>query len=140
TQVNPGFDHASIQTFRMLIPETVIPDGERVLRMEQDMLDKVAAVPGVSGAAVAGSIPLDDQHWFDPVYASDHSYADGKLPPLRRFKFVSPEYLRVQGVPLIAGRGFTWADNYQKLPVAMVTLGFAREYWGTPQNALGKRI
>ena len=140
THVNPGFDHASIQTFRMLIPDTVVPDNEKVLRMEQDMLSKIAAVPGVTSAAISRSIPLDDQRWFDPVYANDRGYAEGQVPPLRRFQFISPGFLRTQGIPLIAGRDFTWEDDYRRLPVAMVSLNFAREYWGSPENALGKRI
>jgi predicted permease len=41
---------------------------------------------------------------------------------------------------LIAGRDLTWADTYQKSPVAIVSENFAREYWHDANNALGKRI
>jgi len=44
------------------------------------------------------------------------------------------------GTPLIAGRDFTWEENYDKLSVAIVSQNFAREYWGSARNALGKRI
>ncbi len=44
------------------------------------------------------------------------------------------------GTPLIAGRDLTWSDTYQKLPVAIVSENFAREYWHDANNALGKRI
>ena len=44
------------------------------------------------------------------------------------------------GTPLIAGRDLTWAETYQKRPVALVSENLAREYWGTPENALGKHI
>jgi hypothetical protein len=44
------------------------------------------------------------------------------------------------GIPLIAGRDFTWQDELQKLPVAVVSDKVAREMWGTPQNALGKLV
>ena len=78
--------------------------------------------------------------WEDPVFAQDRSYTDGSMPPLRRFKFASPGFLRTLGIPLIAGRDFTWAETYQKLPVAVVSENLAREYWGSPANALGKFI
>jgi predicted permease len=44
------------------------------------------------------------------------------------------------GIPLIAGRDLTWKDTYNMNPVALVSERFADEYWGTPTNALGKRI
>ena len=44
------------------------------------------------------------------------------------------------GIPLMVGRDFTWAELYEKVPVAMVSENFAREYWGSPQKALGQRI
>src|ERR1700683_4474922 len=41
---------------------------------------------------------------------------------------------------LIAGRDITWEDTYQKIPVAMISENFAKEYWHDARNALGKRI
>jgi predicted permease len=140
THVNPGFDATPIQTLRIAIPDAEIPDAGTVLRVEESMLHNIAAVPGVASTGIANSVPLDDGQWMDPVFAQDHNYAAGQMPPLRRFKFATPGYFHTMGIPLIAGRDYTWDDNYQKLPVAMVSENFAREYWGTPQNALGKRI
>lgn len=141
THQSPGYDAAAgIQTFRMTIPDLEIPDAGQVIRTEQAIRDKIAAIPGVTDAAVADSIPMDGDGWTDPVFAEDRNYATGAMPPMRRFKFNSPGFLRTMGIPLLAGRDFTWADNYEKLPVAMVSAQFAREYWGTPANALGKRI
>jgi predicted permease len=76
----------------------------------------------------------------DVLYSQDRAYSEGELPPIRRFKFVSPGYLSTLGTPLVAGRDFTWPDNYGKLPVAIISENFAREYWHDPANALGKRI
>jgi predicted permease len=78
--------------------------------------------------------------WHDPVYAQDRSYADGAMPPLREFIFGAPGFLKTLGIPLVAGRDFTWDEVYQKRPVGMVSENFAREYWGSAMNALGKRI
>jgi hypothetical protein len=74
------------------------------------------------------------------VYAQDRSYAGGALPPLRQFVFGAPGFLKTLGIPVVVGRDFTWDEVFQKLPVAMVSENFAREYWGSPMNALGKRI
>ena len=141
--VSPGFtDPASLEAFRIAIPETQIPDTqqERVLRMEQAIGDKLAALPGVQSVAISTSVPLDGHNSYDPVYAADHAYKEGELAPIRRFKFVSPGFFRTVGAPLVAGRDFTWDEAYQKRPLALVSENFAREYWGSASAALGKKI
>jgi predicted permease len=65
---------------------------------------------------------------------------DGKLPPLRSFKFYSPGLLATMGNSLLAGRDFTWSDVYDRKPVALVSENLARELWGGPSQAIGKRI
>ena len=139
----PGFvGPDAVQTFRFYIPETEIPDSqaERVVRMEQDILNKLGTLPGVSSASFSSAIPMDGHNSNDPIFAQDRGYAEGELPPIRRFKFVAPGFLAAIGTPLVAGRDITWADTYQKIPVALVSDNLAREYWHDAQNALGKRI
>jgi predicted permease len=141
THVDAGFDSAApIQTVRLAIPDAEVPKAENVMRMEEAIVHKIEAVPGVTHVALANSVPMDGSQWSDPVFAQDKSYADGALPPLRRFKFVSPGFLGTVGIPLVTGRDFTWAEIYQKVPVALVSENFAREYWGGPAQALGKHV
>jgi putative ABC transport system permease protein len=141
THVNPGFTAPDqVQTFRVAITEADVSAPEQVIRTEQEILRKLAAVPGVSSAAISTSVPMDDNHWMDPIFAKDHVYSEGTIPPLRRFKFSSPGYFKTVGIPLVAGRDFTWEDNYNKLPVAIVSENLAREYWRDPAQALGKQI
>jgi predicted permease len=141
TRVNPGFSSpAEIQTFRIFIPESQVADAERVVRMEEEISRKLAAIPGVTSAGISTKIPMDGNGNSDPVFPEDRTYTEGQLPPLRRFKFVSPGFLATLGTPLIAGRDFTWSDTYRKLPVALISENFAREYWQDPRKALGKRI
>ena len=141
TKVDPGFSRpAELQTFRISIPEAQIKDAEPVIRMEEQILQKVEAVPGVSSVAITTALPMDNSGWHDPIFVEGRTYADGELPPLRAFKFVSPGFLTTMGTPLVAGRDFTWTDTYKKLPVTMVSENIAREYWHDPAAALGKRI
>jgi putative ABC transport system permease protein len=141
TRVQPGFiAPAEVQTFRVFIPEAEVKDNERVVRMQDEIRQKIAAIPGVSSAALSSSIPMEGSGSFDPIFAEDRTYAEGQLPPVRRFKFISPGYLATLGTRLDAGRDFTWTDIYSKLPVALVSANLAREYWRSPEGALGKRI
>ena len=141
TQVNPGFVRpAELQTFRIAVPESDTPDDASVTRVEQQIQDKLGAIAGVSSAAFSSAVPMDGDSRFDNVFAADRTYADGAPPPTRHLLFVSPGYFKTLGIPLVAGRDLNWGDTYNKVPVALISENFAREYWGTPAEALGKRI
>jgi predicted permease len=143
THVSPGFESPeSVQAFRFYIPETQIPDSqpERVVRMDEEILNKLAAIPGVSSVSFTSAVPMDGYDSNDVLYTEDHTYNEGELPPIRRFKFVAPGSFATLGTRLVAGRDLTWTDTYQKRPVAIISKNFAREYWHSPNGALGKRI
>jgi predicted permease len=139
--VQPGFTGPrELQTLAILILESQVREPERVLRMQQEMLRKVAAIPGVSSAALADSIPADGHHSGDVLYPEDHPYAEGKLPPIRRWKFIAPGFFQTMGTRLFAGRDITWTDIYSQRPVVVVSENLARELWRTPGAAIGKRV
>jgi len=141
THVNPGFVRpGELQTFRVAIPDSDVPDETHVARVEQQIQEKLAAIPGVSSVAFASCVPLDQDARFDNVFAEDRALTEGVAPPVRHLVFVSPGYFHTLGIPLIAGRDLTWQDTYTKLPVALISENFAREYWRTPAEAMGKRI
>ena len=141
THVDAGYDTAAkIQTVRLGIPEADVPKDDDVLRTQQAIMQKIAAIPDVQSVGFGGSVPMDGNGWHDPVFAQDRSYAGGAMPPLREFVFGAPGFLKTLGIPVVAGRDFTWDELFQKRPVGMVSENFAREYWGTPMNALGKHI
>ncbi len=140
-QVQPGFTSPEeILTLRVSVPEATIADGERVVRVENEILDKIAAIPGVKLAALSNSITMDGNNNNDPVFAQDKVYAESQIPPLRRFKFVSPGFFNTMGNPILAGRDLTWTEIYAKTPVVLVSESLARELWQDPALALGKRI
>jgi putative ABC transport system permease protein len=141
TKVHPGFARpAELQTFRISIPETQVKEPERVVRLEEGILRKIKAIPGVESAAISTKVPMDDTGSMDPIFVEGRNLPEGQLPPIRRFKFISPGLLGTMGTPLIAGREITWEDTYHKVPVAMISENIAREYWPDAASAVGKRI
>ncbi|MEO8028537.1 MAG: ABC transporter permease [Bryobacteraceae bacterium] len=138
--VNPGFRYDNMQTLRIGIPTAQVPEPLRVMRMENDIQEKLASLPGVTAVAVGNSMPLDGNNSNDPVYAEDRQYAEGTLPAIRRYKYVGPDYFKALGIPLVAGRELTWQDIYQKTPMVIVSESLARDLWKEPGAAIGKRI
>ena len=140
--VPPGFTGPEqVQLLRVSIPESQVKDPERVMRMENEMIDKLSAIPGVESAAFGSAAPLErfsDQN--DVLYARDKTYAAGQIPPIRAYRYFTPGFLKTNGTPLLVGRDFTWTDIYQKRHVAIVSENLARELWGSPAAALGKQV
>ncbi|HEV2418217.1 MAG TPA: FtsX-like permease family protein, partial [Terriglobia bacterium] len=141
TRIHAGFSSPStLETFYVYISEEMAKTPDQVVHTESNILRSIQAVPGVVQTSVSMSIPLEGNHWNDPVFARDHVYRNGELPGLRRFNFPSPGYFKTIGTPLIAGREFTWDDEFNHLPVAIVSEDMAKEMWGSSSNALDKQI
>jgi predicted permease len=117
-----------------------VKEPERVTRMEEAILRKIEALTGVSSVAMISSVPMDGNNYNNPVFAQDLTYREGTIPPVRRFKFISPGYFSTMGTRLIGGRDVSWAETYNMAPVAIVSENLARELWRDPRAAVGKRI
>jgi len=139
--VDPGFsDAASLQVMRLSFPDTLVRDATTVVRMQNSILDKLAAIPGVSSAGFAASVPMSgaEPSW-DQILIEGQNY-DGVSPPMRLYNYVSPGYFSTAGTRLVAGRDFTWAEIYSVRPIGIISESLARELWGSPRAALGKRF
>jgi predicted permease len=141
-KVEPGFaDPQHLQMMRISIPGSLVAEPERVTRTQNEILDKLAAIQGVKSAGFASEMPMEgfDSNW-DEIFAEDHVYADNVTAPMRLYKYISPGFLQTAGTRLIAGREMTWSEVYGLRPVVMVSENLAREMWGTPSAAIGKRV
>jgi predicted permease len=138
--VNPGFTQPEhIQTIRLSIPAAQVPAAERVLRMQHDIAERLASVPGVTSAAYASALPMEMEFENNAATSVEGRTYDG-IPPLVRMKLVSPGLFTTVGTPMIAGRDFTWAEIHEQRLVAIVSSRMARDAWGEPSAALGKRV
>ena len=140
-RVNPGFVHPEeVLTFRVTVPEAMVPGPEAAVRTHEEIAQRIAQIPGVRSVGMCSSITMDGLGGGDGLLVEDFPLAPGRVPPLRRFKWVSPTYFETMGNRIAAGRMITWNDIYRLSPVVVVTEAFAREYWKTPAAAVGKRV
>lgn len=138
--VDPGFSHPeTLQTVRPLFPQALIAEPDRLVRMEAQILERLAAIPGVTSAAYTDSLPMDRGIGVI-VAAEDKNYMAGELPPTRTIKMISPGLFRTLDTRLLAGRDANWSEIYNQRNVALVSDSFARETWNTVEGAVGKRI
>ena len=141
-RVERGFtDAGHLQILRISIPDSLVKDPVRVTRIQNEIVDNLAAIPGVRSAGFVSKMPMEgfDAAW-DAIYAQDKVYSDGAIPPLHLFKYASPDFFRTAGTRIVAGRGLTWTEVYGLRPVVMVSENLARDMWGTPSAAVGKQL
>ncbi len=136
--VDPGFTEPhQIQMFRISIPQAVVPEFPRMVRLQNDIVDRLAAMPGVESVAFSTRPPLGQFGPTGPFSLEDKPEA---APLSIVFRYASPEYFAALGTPFLAGRDFEWVDHYGTAQVAIISETLARREWGSPAAAIGKRL
>lgn len=139
--VPPGFQHPEeILTMRISVVSAVVADADQVARVHEQIVRKIESVAGVESVGVTSSVTMDGNSNNDPIWVEDFPKFEGAIPPLRRHKYIGERYIETMGNQLLAGRTLTWADAHNNTPVAMISSNLAREYWGEPAKAIGRRI
>jgi putative ABC transport system permease protein len=141
-QVEPGFTQPErVQAFNIYIPENEVREPERVIRLQHALLDAVTAIPGVASVAFTTRLPMGEERSSTALAVEGGEREDERrTPPNRQVKINSPGVFHTLGTPLVAGRDFTWTDVYDMRGVAIISENLARELWGAPAAALGKRV
>src|SRR5580700_1796498 len=135
---SPGFS-----TTRVL--DTWIPlvaagyDAPRAKTFQDDLIQRVRALPGVEAAAYARVVPLSYESYSSTPIAVDGYEPQPNEQPTAEYNEVSPQYFATMGIPLISGREFTRADDENVPRVAIVNQTMVARYW-RGQNPIGQRL
>ena len=140
-KVEPGFTKPEeVLTLRVAIPESLIKDEVQTARTFEQMVRRIEQVPGVTSVGLSSSITMDGYDSNDPIFVEDFPTPEGRIPTIRRFKWIGENYFKTMGQSVMAGRDITWNDVFTAAKVVVVSENFAREYWKDPAVALGKRV
>jgi predicted permease len=138
--VDPGFMQPErVLTFSISIPPTEVTEAERVTRLQQEMLQAIGAIPGVASAAFTTRLPMDTTGRTSAPIVAEGQTIDNR-PISRQIRLISPGLFQALGTRLLAGRDFDWIDIFDRREVAIMSANLAREIWGSPHAAIGKRI
>jgi predicted permease len=134
-RVDLGMTIDRVVTVRVAPPASATQKRQRIAAV----LDRVAAVPGVDVASVAGSaVPLFGSRISYPISLPGQPAPTDSTGIDKRE--VSADYFRVLEVPLIAGRFFTADDRAGGVPVAILNDAAAKRYFGDRASAVGRMI
>ena len=136
--VDPGFeaDHAltmnvSLSTLKYGKPPQQVAFFDEVLR-------RVAGVPGVRSAAISAAQPLSVKR-ITPVLPQGQPDVPLAQRPFVVIEAVSPGWFETMRIPLRAGRAFANTDQAQAAPVVIANEAFVRQFWPN-KNPLDQHV
>jgi len=135
---SPGF--STTRVFDTWIPLTAAGyDMPRAKIFQDELIQRIQALPGVEAAAYARVVPLGYKSFSSAPIAVDGYEPQPNEQPTVEYNEVSPEYFATIGIPLLSGREFTRADDENTQRVAIVNQAMVGRYWRA-QNPIGQRL
>ena len=135
---SPGF--STTRVFDTWIPLVAAGyDAPRAKTFQDELIQRVRALPGVEAAAYARVVPLGYGSFSSTGIAVDGYEPQPNEQPTAEYNEVSPDYFATLGIPLLSGREFTRADDENAPRVAIVNQTIIARYW-RGQNPIGQRL
>ena len=137
--VNPGFLPEHVLTVRITPNQSFCSDRAKCVALYGELLRRARDIPEVADVAAANTVPLDGEVPDMAADVEDHPKTADFPAPMLWTGAITPEYLPLMHIPVLAGRGFTESDAANSAPVVLVSASTARHFWPA-ENALGKHI
>jgi putative ABC transport system permease protein len=137
--VHPGFEPKNVLTMEVALPVLKYPRGKPVADFYAEATRRIKALPGVEAAAFTSILPLSGSNSDSSFKIEGRDAMAEKVFPDEELRDITPEYFSVLKVPLLQGRFFNEADQFDGPGVVIVNNSFAKK-WFANQEAVGKRI
>jgi putative ABC transport system permease protein len=131
--VDPGFKAAGVLNTRISLPSARYPGGQGISAFNQQLIERVKGLPGVTSAAVLDWMPFGDTGGVNTNVVVDDRKASAEL------RVISPAYFDTMEIPLKQGRKFSSTDSAVSPQVFIISESAARKYWPNG-DAIGARI
>jgi putative ABC transport system permease protein len=138
-EVNPGFDPRGVMTATLALPPTQYKEPEKRIVFYRSVLERLAGVQGVSGAAAGIPLPFSGMGGSASFAIEGRVGGPNDPGPHGDIGWVTPGYFEAMRIPLKSGRFFAAQDRQGTEPVAIVDENLARQYWPN-EDPLGKHI
>jgi predicted permease len=140
SNANPGFRSEHVVTARITPNESFCEDVGRCQTFYNDLLTGVRALPEVTDAAAVNGLPLGGSWATIPSDVEGYAIPAGAHVPMLMERVVTPDYLRVMGIPLLQGRALTEADTAKSAQrVALISKSMAERFW-PGKNPVGEHL
>jgi predicted permease len=136
--LDPGVNVRNVLVTRMALSPATLANTAQTRAAWRDVLDRVRGVPGVESVAMVDTVPMREGnnqlgYWTSPAQPSPNEL------PITLATSVTPDYLKVMGIPLLQGRFFTDQDRLGNELVVVVDEVLAQHAFGKA-GALGRQL
>ena len=137
-RVDAGIGRTNVFVGRLDAPEARHRGAEALLAFYDDVMRRVATIPGVTNTAVSMAVPPHRLVMTNPYTPQGTVYGPGESAPVAQQLLVSPDYFATLGIRLLRGRVFTASDDDSAVDVAIVDETMANRHYGG--DAVGRWI
>ena len=135
--VDPGYDTADIYTFQFAPEQERLIDGPTWGRFHLDFMDRLRALPGVTGVGVVNNIPLDEGTGTGRFLTDSMTPESGGV--LLNTNFAGGDYFRVMGIDMKRGRPFTPDEAVTPNTSVIISQSAATQLW-PDRDPIGLRL
>jgi predicted permease len=136
--VPPGFATQHIVTMQVAADDPKYREDKAILRLYQDIEERVAKLPGVVAEGEVTSLPLTGSVGWGGIDVEGYTPPPGEELQVD-LRVASADYFRAMEIPLIAGRFFNEDDTAEKPGVVIIDERFAKRFWPRG-DAVGKHV
>jgi predicted permease len=138
SSLDPGVNIRNVLVTRMGLSPAALTDPARIRAAWEDVLDRARRVPGVQSVAMVDTVPMrqgnnQNGYWTTAAVPPENQR------PIALSTSVTPDYLKVMGIPLREGRFFNDQDRMGSRPVVVIDDVLAQQAFGG-RDAVGRQI
>jgi predicted permease len=134
-----GFDPGNVLTMELRGSRTRHADRPQLNRLQRQVLDRVAALPGVKSVSLSANLPGFSDGWQSDIYAEGQPDNEPGQQINVDWSIASEGYFETLRIPILRGRTFSRDEVAEGKPVVLVDESLARRFWPN-EEAVGKHI
>jgi putative ABC transport system permease protein len=121
------------------LPQARYDKPEKINAFYDRLLAKVSALPSVTAAGIGVNVPFDDSEWDSSFHITGTPPHKHGQEPSAEMNYISPDYFRVLGMPILRGRAFGPEDVLEKSGTVIIDESLATKYFPN-QDPIGKQL
>jgi putative ABC transport system permease protein len=134
-----GFNPENILVADVLLPKARYDTDEKIVRFNDQLIQRVRPLPGVEAAALGMNIPFDNNEWDSSFHLTGTPpYPPGERPEAE-INIVTPDYFRLMRMPMLKGRAFSDDDRAGRRRSVIIDDTLAQKYF-PGKDPIGQQI
>jgi putative ABC transport system permease protein len=134
-----GFNPENILVADVLLPKARYDTDEKIVRFNDQLIQRVRPLPGVEAVALGMNIPFDNNEWDSSFHLTGTPPHPPGERPEAEINIVTPDYFRLMRMPVLKGRAFGDDDRAGRRRSVIIDDTLAQKYF-PGKDPIGRQI